>query len=390
MPFAVSEGCRIFYRLEGEASKPPLVLVHSLGADHGMWDAQAEALSPWFRVLRLDLRGHGASDTTAGEYTIEQLANDVLATVDAALGAVPFAYCGLSMGGMIGQRLAAKTSRITRLVLANTSPRMADPSIFDARRKLVIERGMAAIEEPVMQRFFSERTRRAKDPAAESVRNVLLSTNPAGYAACCSAIREVDHVALLAEIKFPVLVISGTQDVSTPTQGHGDVLGSKIPNARVVELDAAHLSNIDRPAGFNRALFDFLIEPPADPLAAGLNVRRSVLGDAYVDQAILNTTALTRDFQDLITRYAWGTTWTRPGLDRRFRRLMVLAATASLGRWEEFRLHVRTGLENELETVDVEEVLLQTAVYAGIPAANTGFQIAKEESQKVRSIGKPT
>ncbi len=116
-----------------------------------------------------------------------------------------------------------------------------------------------------------------------------------------------------------------------------------------------------------------------DPLHAGFEVRRSVLGDAHVDKAIAATTDFTREFQELITRYAWGTIWTRPELDRRTRRLLVLAVTASLGRWEEFALHVRAGLASDLELCDLKEVLLQTAVYAGVPAANTGFQIASEQ-----------
>ncbi|MFN7925380.1 MAG: 3-oxoadipate enol-lactonase [Bryobacteraceae bacterium] len=382
MPFARSQGCRIYYRVDGHAALPLLVMVHSLGADHGMWDAQAAALAPHFRVLRLDLRGHGASDTTPGEYTVGQLASDVLAVVDAVTPGGRFAFCGLSLGGMIGQWLAAKTDRITRLVLANTSPQMADPSIFDARRKLVAEQGMAAIEAAVMQRFFTTRTLEAKDPGAESVRAVLLATDPAGYAACCSAVRDMRHVAMISEIRVPTLVITGTQDASTPWQGHGDLLVSTIPAARPVLLDAAHLSNIERPAGFNRALFDFLLDAPADALAAGFAVRRWMLGDAHVDRSMANATEWTRSFQELITRYAWGAVWTRPGLDPRTRRLLVLATTAAMGRWEEFRLHVRTGLAAELELADVEEVLLQAAIYAGVPAANTGFQAVLEEMGK--------
>ena len=108
-------------------------------------------------------------------------------------------------------------------------------------------------------------------------------------------------------------------------------------------------------------------------------MRREMLGGAYVDSAIAKTTGFTREFQELITRYAWGTVWTRPGLDRRTRRLLALSATAALGRWEEFRLHVRAGLQHSLEPCDLKELLLQTAIYAGVPAANTGFQIAKEE-----------
>ena len=168
--------------------------------------------------------------------------------------------------------------------------------------------------------------------------------------------------------------------VSTPWTGHGEVLAVADPRARAAKIAAAHLSNLERPSTFTSALLEFLLPgPPPDRLEAGFAMRRAVLGDAHVDRSIANANDFTREFQDLITRYAWGTIWTRPGLDPRVRRLLVLAITASLGRWEEFRLHVRTGLAAELEPADLKEVLLQVAVYAGVPAANTGFHIAGEE-----------
>jgi 3-oxoadipate enol-lactonase/4-carboxymuconolactone decarboxylase len=339
------------------------------------------ALLRCFQVLRLDVRGHGASDAPAGDYTMPQLAGDVLAAVDAT-GRGRFSYCGLSLGGMIGQWLGANAAeRLDHLVLANTSPRVADPSLFETRRTTALQQGMRAIEPAVMQRFFSPRTLEAVNPAAESIRNTLLANNTVGYAGCCAAIRDMDHGPLLAGIHVPTLVIGGERDLSTPWAGHGDVLASGIPNARSVQLAAAHLSNIERPCGFNAALLEFLLPASNDTLAAGFTVRRAVLGDAHVDRAIASTTELTRAFQDLITRYAWGTIWNRPGLDPRTRRLLTLAMTAALGRWEEFQLHVRTGLANELEACDLEEVLLQVAIYAGVPAANTGFHMVAKESE---------
>ncbi len=379
MPFITSQGSRIYYRLEGRHDFPLLVLAHSLGTDHGMWDPQVPALLRYFQVLRVDVRGHGASDAPADDYTVEQLARDVLAAVDAA-GREQFVYCGLSLGGMIGQWLGANAAdRLTHLVLANTSSRVADPSLFDARRRAVLEGGMASIADAVMQRFFSARTLSSGNPAVASIRNALLATNPAGYAGCCAAIRDMDHTELLARIRVPTLVIAGDHDVSTPWDGHGDVLAKAIAGAKAVHLAAAHLSNLERPSSFTAALLEFLLPGDDDPLATGFAVRRSVLGDEHVDRAIANTTEFTRDFQDLITRYAWGTIWSRPGLDPRIRRMLVLAMTASLGRWEEFRLHVRTGLANDLEIADLKEVLMQVAIYAGVPAANSGFRIAAEE-----------
>jgi len=387
MPFAVSEGCRIYYRLEGAPNGPLLVLAHSLGTDHGMWSPQMPALLRRFRVLRLDLRGHGASDAPAGDYTIAQLGRDVLAVADAA-GVARFAYCGLSLGGMIGQWLGANAGdRIERMVLANTSPRMADPGLFEVRRAAVLERGMSAIEEPVMQQFSSARVLSSGSAAVESIRTALLATSPVGYAGCCAAVRDMDQRPTLAGIQVPVLVIAGDQDLSTPWTGHGDVLAGGIPGARAVRLAAAHLSNVERPSSFTAALFDFLLPKGSDDtLEAGFAVRRSVLGDAHVDDAVARTTEFTREFQELITRYAWGAVWTKPGLDPGVRRLLVLAITAALGRWEEFRLHLRTGLAAELEMADLKEVLLTIAVYAGVPAANTGFHAASEEANADRLI----
>ena len=379
MPFAISEGARIFYRLEGAADKPLLVLVHSLGVDHGLWDPQMPALLRYFQVLRLDLRGHGASDSPAGDYTIEQLGRDVIVAVDSAKRE-RFAYCGLSLGGMIGQWLGANAEhRITHLVLANTSPRVGAPELFDARRKAVLEGGMASVENAVMERYFSPRVVASANPQVATSRTALLAANPVGYAGCCAAIRDMDQRPLLGRIGVPTLVIGGTLDAATPWEGQGDLLAASILGARSVVLEAAHLSNVELPSAFTNALFDFLLPRPDDTLAAGFAMRRSILGDAHVDRAVANTTELTRDFQDLITRYAWGTVWTRPGLDPKVRRLLVLAMTASLGRWEEFRLHLRAGLTGGLEMTDLEEVLLQVAIYAGVPAANTGFHIASEK-----------
>jgi 3-oxoadipate enol-lactonase/4-carboxymuconolactone decarboxylase len=380
MPFTTTDNTRIYYRLEGSGDRPLLVLAHSLGADHGMWLPQVPALLDHFQVLRFDIRGHGASDAPPGDYSMEQLGRDALAVAQAA-GTKQFAFCGLSLGGMIGQWLAANAAEcVTRLVLANTSPKVADPSLFEARRRTVLEHGMAPIADAVMQRFFSARTLGRNLPMVASARATLLATGPAGYAGCCAAIRDMDHTAILGQIRIPTLVIAGDHDVSTPWNGHGEVLAQIISGALSRRLPTAHLSNLERPSSFNTALLEFLLPRPGDTLAAGLAMRRAVLGDAHVDRAMAQTTEFNREFQETITRYAWGAVWTRPGLDPRTRRLLALAATAALGRWEEFRLHVRTGLASELEMADLKEVLLQVAVYAGVPAANTGFHIAAEES----------
>jgi 3-oxoadipate enol-lactonase / 4-carboxymuconolactone decarboxylase len=385
LPFATVNDTRIFYRLQGNAGRPVLVLSHSIGTDHSMWDLQVTDLLPQFQVLRYDTRGHGASDSAQGEYSVEMLGRDILALTD-ALGIPKFAFCGLSLGGAIGQWVAVHApERVTHLVLANTSPQFVPRTNWENRIASVRQGGMAAIADIAMQRLFLPETLARKNPHAASIRSVLLGTNPVGYLGCCAALRDMDHRSLLRQIKAPTLVITGDHDISTPWEGHGEILAREIPGAKALHLAAAHLSNIERPRSFTTVLLEFLLPQPnenADSLRDGMEIRREVLGDAHVDKAIAATTEFNREFQELITRYAWGTIWSRPELDRRTRRLLVLAITASLGRWEEFALHMRAGLASDLELCDVKEVLLQTAIYAGVPAANTGFQIANDQIKK--------
>lgn len=381
MPFMTIDNARLLYRLEGNDGRPVLILSNSLGTDHTMWDQQVPNLLSHFQVLRYDTRGLGASDATSGDYSIERLGRDVLGLAD-SLHISRFAFCGLSLGGMIGQWLGANAAdRVTALILANTSSLSAPKSNWDARRHAVREGGMAAIVDMAMQRFFSPATLALGDPVVNTIRRNFLDMNPAGYVSCCAAIRDMDHTDLLRKITAPTLVIAGDHDAATSWAGHGELLVREITGAKAVHLPSAHLSNVERPRSFTAALLDFLLpnSTAADPIEAGYAVRRETLGNAHVDRSIASATDFNRDFQEMITRYAWGTIWTRPGLDRRTRRLLVLAITVALGRWEELRLHLRAGLAQELEPCDLKEVLMQAAIYAGVPVGNTGFHIAMEE-----------
>jgi 3-oxoadipate enol-lactonase/4-carboxymuconolactone decarboxylase len=379
MPFVTVDGLRHHYRLTGPSAGPVVMFSHSLGLDHGMWDPQAADLERHVQVLRYDLRGHGASDAPAGEYSLEQLGQDALGIAD-GLGIRRFAFCGLSIGGMLGQWIALNAAdRLTHLVLANTTSRVADPQAMETRRKTVLDQGMEPVTDAAVRRFFSPAMVAADAPPVAWARRVLLATDRIGYAGCCAAVRDLNFTSALGAIRTPTLVISGDLDESMPWDGHGRVLSSTIPGATAVRLPAAHVSNMERPRSFSAALFDFLLPTPDGSVETGMPIRRAALGDAHVDRSVAAATDFTREFQQLITRFAWGTIWARPGLDHRTRRMLVVAITAALGRWEEFRLHVRAGLAAELEPCDLKEVLLQVAVYAGVPAANTGFHIAAEE-----------
>jgi 3-oxoadipate enol-lactonase len=257
LPFADINNARLFYRLEGRNNLPVLVLSHSLGCDHGMWAPQMPDLLQHFQVLRYDTRGHGASGVPNGDYTLDQLGQDVLA-LTYKLNLEKFAFCGISMGGAVGQWLAINApQRLTALVLANTSPKFGTPDIWDARMKAVQEGGMQAIVDAIMQRFFSPD--KQESTWAQSTRAVLLGTDPKGYSACCAALRDADMRASLNQISVPTLVIGGDKDPSTPWEGNGSVLVSDIPNAKAFRLQTAHLSNLEQPRAFTTALLDFLL-----------------------------------------------------------------------------------------------------------------------------------
>lgn len=387
MPFALSHGARIYWRADGATDKPVLVLLNSIGCDLSLYDPVVPLLTPDFRVVRIDTRGHGASDAPAGDYSLDLLSDDVLAVMDAA-DVAKATICGTSLGGMIAMALAPRTpERVEALVLACTSPAM-DPSIWDQRLALVRAEGLSAIVEAAMGRFFSGDFRAQHPEVVETVRAGMLAQSPDGYCGCGAAIRDMALLDRLPAITAPTLVLTGAKDAATPYEGHAERIVSAIPGARHAVVDGAHLPSLEAPAAFAGAVRGFLAEvlhgsavrDAKDVLfEAGLVTRRKVLGDAWVDKSLANRTAFTTDYQAMITRYAWNEIWGRPGLDHRTRRLLVLAICASLARWEEFRLHVRAGFEQGGFTQDeLKETLMQIAIYAGVPAANTAFTEAAD------------
>ncbi|CAM5201594.1 3-oxoadipate enol-lactone hydrolase [Bosea thiooxidans] len=393
MPFAASSGARIYWKLEGADGKPALVLLNSIGTDLSLWDAVLPALLASFRVLRLDTRGHGASDAPAGDYSLAMLADDVSAAMDAA-GIDRAAVAGVSLGGMIAMELAlSRPERVSALALICTSATM-DKAAWQERIAKVRTGGTAAIADLAMQRFLSPAFAAGQPAVAESVRRSLVAMNSEGYAGAGAAIRDMDLIGQLPALACPVLVVVGERDASTPFAGHGENLLAAIPAAKLDRLDCGHLAPLEAPAALAGALRAFL-QPGPDVAAAaetlfeaGLGNRRRVLGDAWVDRSLANRTPFNAEFQAMITRVAWQEIWSRPGLDDRTRRLIVLAITASLGRWEEFRLHVRAGLTSGGFTRDeLKELLMQTAIYAGVPAGNTGFAEAAAVMKEIDAAG---
>lgn len=251
------DGCRLAWRMDGPADAPVLVLSNSLGTAMAMWEDQVPALARHFRVLRYDTRGHGASSVMPGDTSLDRLGRDVLGLLD-ALGIESAHFCGLSLGGMTGQWLGIHApDRINRLVIANSSSFMGPAESWQQRMNTVREQGMAAITQAVLDRWFTPGFVASGAPGLARTREQLLATAPGGYAACCAAIRDMDLRPVVHLVDRPTLVIAGSQDPATPPD-HAQTIASAIAGARLVSLEAAHLSNIEQPAAFTAALLDFL------------------------------------------------------------------------------------------------------------------------------------
>src|SRR5438093_9027704 len=257
MPFVDAGGTRLFHRFDGPIGAPPLVLSNSLGTNLGMWDGQMPALVERFRVLRYDSRGHGQSAAPPGPYRIEELGRDLIALLD-ALDIPRVRFCGLSKGGMVGMWLASNApERVERLVLCNTSAHLPGRELWNARIEAVRATGMAAVAPQVLERWFTAGFRARASEAVEEVRQMPLTTPAEGYAACCAAIRDMDQRVTIASARAPTLVVGGSRDPATPPE-HGRAIADRIRGARVIELPAAHLSNVEAAEAFNEAVLGFL------------------------------------------------------------------------------------------------------------------------------------
>jgi 3-oxoadipate enol-lactonase len=251
------DGIAIGWQIEGPDAAPVLMLSNSLGTTRAMWDQQAKSLSAHFRILRYDTRGHGQSDVPAGAYGLDRLGRDAVELLD-SLEIERAHFCGVSLGGMTGQWLGIHASeRLDRLILANTSAYMGPPAGWQARMETVIAHGMATIADAVLERWFTPEFRAGMPEAIATLRQDLLACSPTGYAGCCAAIRDMDLRPTIGLISRPVLVINGLRDPATPP-AQGDFIARHARNARSISLDAAHLSNIERPGEFNKAVLEFI------------------------------------------------------------------------------------------------------------------------------------
>ena len=257
MPIVQLGGNASFIDVEGDDAAPVLLLSNSLSSDSTMWDDQLPEWTRSFRVVRYDARGHGRTGAPPGPYRIDDLGRDALAVLD-HLGIARAHFCGLSMGGMVGMWLLTHApERIDRAVLANTSAHMGPPDLWNERIELAQEGGMEATVEPTVKRWFPAAFHVRAPATIDRMRAMIRRTSVAGYVGCCEAIRDMDQRKTIHTIRRPTLVIIGANDPATTPEA-GRAIQAAIPGAAIAVLDAAHISNVEQPQAFTRAVEAFL------------------------------------------------------------------------------------------------------------------------------------
>ncbi|WP_030810111.1 4-carboxymuconolactone decarboxylase [Streptomyces sp. NRRL S-337] len=410
------------HRIDGPDDAPVLVLGAALGTTWHMWDRQIPELTRQWRVIRFDLPGHGGSPAHAAP-SVAELADRLIATLD-GLGVDRFGYAGCNIGGAIGTQLAlTRPYRVTSLALVSSSPRYGTADAWRQRGVVIRTNGLDPIARTAPEHWFTQGFAGAQPAIVEWAVQMVRTTDPGCYIAACEALASYDVRSSLGRVGVPTLVVVGSEDQVTPTTD-ARTLVAGIPDASLALVPGtSHLAPVEQPAAVTELLIRHFtnawhdkpgpggqaaigaaapkpqIAPPPPPQAppaaiesglaqpdqdrggtyeAGLKVRREVLGDAHVDRAQAAADDFTGDFQDFITRYAWGETWTRPGLDRRTRSIITLTALTARGHKEELALHTRAALRNGLTPSEIKEVLLHTAIYCGVPAANSAFAVAQQ------------
>ena len=249
------------YRFDGAEGLPVLVLSNSLGTSLGMWDEQIPAFAKHFRVLRYDTRGHGESSVSPGPYSIEQLGRDVLGLLD-GLGIERFTFCGLSMGGLIGQWLALHAGpRLQRLVLCNTAAKIGTEQVWNDRIKTVLngqQQAMRDMRDASIARWFTPGFAEQQPDVARRITDMIASTSPDGYVANCAAVRDADFREQLAGITVPTLVVCGAKDPVTTVE-HGQFIQTQVAGAELAVFEAAHLSSVEAGEAFTQRVLEFLV-----------------------------------------------------------------------------------------------------------------------------------
>lgn len=388
--------------------RPVLLLGPALGtAVAPLWGGVARELAGRLRIIGWELPGHGGAPAGTEDFSIEELAQGVLAAVDAVQEPLPessFWYAGCSVGGAVGlQLLVDAPQRLRGAAVVASAAQLGDPERWSERAALVEAAGTPTQVIGSAQRWltqdFIDRDAAAGTGITTGLLHALQSADRHGYAQVCRAIAAFDLSGRLGEIVAPVLAVAGEQDPSVTAQAVRD-WAQQVPGARFELIGpAAHMIPAEQPAALAEQIMALVgetqaaapataPEPAQAPRAGGdrtasqahadgMRVRREVLSDAHVERSEASKDEFTAEWQDFISRYAWGEIWTRPGLDRPMRSAITLTALIAAGHWGEFEMHVRAALRNGLSREQIKEILLQSSIYLSVPSANNAFSHAK-------------
>lgn len=359
-----------------------LVLLPSLGTTTELWDGvvaqlRAEPSTAALRILRIDLPGHGASPATRAPFLVADLADAALDVVDET-GGGSFHVAGVSLGGAVALELAAgHPDRVLSLAMCCSGARLGTVDGWVRRAAAVRAGGTASLVAASAGRWFAPGFLERHGRAGSHALDALVHVDDESYALCAEALAAFDRTGSVTGVEVPTLLVSGEHDqVITPASMQQ--LAETFPHAVHATLAAtSHLAVLEAPETVAAVLRDHL-STADDAHVRGMRVRRAVLGDAHVDAAIASTTPQTAAFQDFVTRYAWGEVWSRPNLTRRERSIATLASLVTGGHEAELRIHVRAALRNGLGPDEIAEVILHTALYAGLPSANAAMAVARD------------
>lgn len=386
MAFLEIDGRSVAYRLLGGEALPLVVLAHPLGMTQAVWDDILPALLGRYRVLTWDLPGHGASDAwpqAAGEITPERLADEALALA-AHAGAARFHFVGTSIGGAIGQQLLIQApEHLLSAVLANTGAVIGSAENWNTRARRVREEGLAALSGEIVPRWFAPALLKAQPALEAGWKTQMARGDGESYALLCEMLGRADFRGRLRDSGVRVALLGGSEDVATPPSTL-EALATECGDTPLEILDdVGHVPSVECPAVFAECVLRNLgargeIDECGVSYAEGLENRKQVLGEEHVARASAGATTLDAPFQQMITRLAWGELWGSTDLSRAERSMITIAVLAALGRDGELELHLKTAQRIGLSEAQLRQALMHVAVYAGVPAANHAFAMAKK------------
>ncbi|MDR5894311.1 alpha/beta fold hydrolase [Halomonas mongoliensis] len=384
MAFLNIKGRSVAYRLLGAEANPLVVLAHPLGMSQAVWDDVLPALLPRYRVLTWDLPGHGASQAWGGApIAPADLAAEALALADHA-GAERFHFAGTSIGGVVGQQLIAEhAERLLSATLTNTGAVIGTAELWSTRAGRIREEGLAAMAEEIVPRWFAPACFEAEPALKAGWCTQMGRGDDDSYARLCEMLGSHAFTGKLSGKPVKVQLLGGSEDLATPPATL-EALAAELDGAPLEILEGVgHVPSVEVPGRFAETLLAVMAVDLGDvgasgvDYATGLETRKQVLGEAHVARSTENATSLDAPFQQMITRLAWGELWSNEDLTRRERSMITTGILAALGR-EELTLHLKTAKRIGLTEAELRQVLMHVAIYAGVPAANHAFALAKE------------